>query len=121
MAGETHRPRLRASKELVARVTSGSEPMRERPRQQRIDVAELRRRRDQLAPVGRTVERLWPSFVPPVGDVSCATPRLALDALMLLCGVCDEVLVEDASPDLAPVLRCPCCQAYNVRRSRDLL
>ncbi len=121
MAGETHRLRLRASKELVARVTSGSGPMRERSRQQRADVAELRRRRDQLAPGGRTVERLWPSFTPPVGDVSCAAPRRAAGPLVLLCGVCDEVLVQDAPSDLAPMMQCPCCRAYNVRRSDDLL
>ncbi len=121
MAGETHRPRLRASKELVARVSGQSAPMRERSRQQRVDVAELRRRRGQLSPDGRRVERLSPSFVEPAPRTDGTGRQPRGGPLMLLCGVCDEVLVEDAPAALAEVLRCPCCQAYNVRRADDLL
>lgn len=120
MSGEAHRPRLRASKELVARVTNGSGTMRERTRQQRADVAELRRRRDQMAPDGRRVERLWPSFVRPE-NVPAPVPARDPGPLVLLCGVCDAVLVADATPAVSAVLQCSCCLAYNVRKPDDLL
>jgi hypothetical protein len=110
---DDRRIRLRRSREVAARATATAGVMRETSDAQRRRVAEWRAATARPG-VDVVLHRLWPSLDAREGVPTVPAPPPGDRSVLLLCGVCDEVLVVGRlAAELSGAVRCPSCFAYN--------
>ena len=107
---------MEQSLRLLETTLRSSERMRDHAAMQRMRLREQRVRWQELVDGDVRIERLHPHLDPPAHLPVRAQLPDGRGAVVLLCGICDEVLATGTyAADLTVALRCSTCQGYNTK------